>query len=61
MPQWPGMMKTMREKGIQFLVRTFDKERDADCVKMRMVAIWEAQEEVERGVSEWSNPTAFLA
>jgi hypothetical protein len=55
------MMKTMREKGIQFFVRTFDEERDADCVKMRMLAIWEAQEVMERGVSGRSNPTAFLA
>jgi hypothetical protein len=46
--QWLMMMNTMREKGIHFAVITFDEEGDADCVKMRMVAIWEAQESMER-------------
>jgi hypothetical protein len=42
-------------------VRTFDEERDAEAIKMRMVVIWEAHETMELGVSERSNSTTFLA
>jgi hypothetical protein len=42
-------------------VRIFDEEEDADIVKMRMVAIWKAQETMERGVNERSNPSVFFA
>jgi hypothetical protein len=52
MPQWIGMMKTMMERGIQFWVKMFDEEQDADCVKMRMLVLWEDQETMERYVSE---------
>jgi hypothetical protein len=42
-------------------VRKFDEERDVDAIRRRMVEIIEAQETIERGVSERSNPTTFLA
>jgi hypothetical protein len=40
--------------------REFD-ERGDDFVRMRMVAILEAQEIMERGVEERSHPTFFIA
>jgi hypothetical protein len=60
-PQWQNMMKMMRSKWIQVWASEFDEEGDAEFVKMRMVAIWEAQETMERGVEERSNPSLFLA
>jgi hypothetical protein len=55
MPQWKNMMKTMKEKRHQVWAREFDERADAEFVRMRMVAIWEAQETMERGVEERSN------
>jgi hypothetical protein len=61
MPQWQKKKKMMKSKGIEILAREFNEEGDAEFVKMRMVAIWEAQETMERGVDERSNPSVFLA
>jgi hypothetical protein len=47
-PQWQTMRRMVRDKGIQLVVRSFDEEADGEFVKMRMVAILEAQEERER-------------
>jgi hypothetical protein len=61
MPQWQGMMNMIKWKRIEVMERTFNEERDADFVKMRMVAIWEAQNTMEREANERSNPSVFLA
>jgi hypothetical protein len=61
MPQWQRMMKLIREKGIQMVAMEVDERGDADFVRMRMVAILEAQETRERGVSESSNVSVFFA
>jgi hypothetical protein len=55
------MMKLLREKGIQMTAMEFDEIGDADFVRMRMAAVWEAHEIMERGVAERSNPSGFLA
>jgi hypothetical protein len=39
-------------------VEEFDDDLDAPVIKMRMVAIWEAQEAMETGVSEREHPPA---
>jgi hypothetical protein len=44
------MYNTMKRKGIQ-----------AFHIRMRMIAIREAQETMEREVNEQSNPSVFLA
>jgi hypothetical protein len=61
MPQWQTMMKIVKGKGVQALAMNFEEEGDVDFVKMRIVAICEAQETMERGVNERSNPSVFLA
>jgi hypothetical protein len=55
------MMNMTRTKGVQVIAREFDEKEDADYVRMRMVAIWEAQETMEPGVIERTNPSDFLA
>jgi hypothetical protein len=52
---------TWQNKRIQGNYRKFEEDQDADFVRMRMVAMWEAQETMERGVSERDNPSTFLA
>jgi hypothetical protein len=42
-------------------VRAFHDEQDADFLRMRMIAIWEAEETMQRGVSERHYPSTFLA
>jgi hypothetical protein len=41
--------------------RKFDGKMNADFIKMRVIAIREAQETMERGVSERDNPSTFPA
>jgi hypothetical protein len=54
------MMKTMRERGIQFRVKVFNEEEDADRIKMRELASWKAQDTVEREVNARRTPIIFL-
>jgi hypothetical protein len=42
-------------------VRKFDDEADAKLIRMRMIAMWEAEQTIPRAVSERYNPTAFPA
>jgi hypothetical protein len=58
-PQWREMLSTWKNKGIQGIYRKSDEGQDADFIKMRM--IWEADETMERGVSERDHPSTFLA
>jgi hypothetical protein len=55
------MMMWKKEDGLGLWVRQFDEEADAQWIKMGMAAIWEANEEMERGVSERDNLSTFLA
>jgi hypothetical protein len=41
--------------------RQFNEDKEDPLIKMRVLAIWEAQEAMERGASETDNPSAFLA
>jgi hypothetical protein len=51
----------MRQKGIYVRIRAFDEELDENVIPMRMIATWQAQETMERGVSERDNSSTFLA
>jgi hypothetical protein len=59
--QWHGMYNTMERKGIQGFTQKFEEEQDTDFIRMRMIAIGEAQETMERAVNERDNPFTFLA
>jgi hypothetical protein len=39
----------------------FDEELDEDFIWMGMIATWQGQETMERGVSERKDPSIFLA
>jgi hypothetical protein len=54
-PQWREMLKIRRNKDIRGEYRPFDEEGDADF------GIRQAQETMERGVSEMDNSPTFLA
>jgi hypothetical protein len=43
------MMAICRNKDIRWVHRGFEEAQDAALVKMRMIAIWEAQEGMKRG------------
>jgi hypothetical protein len=55
------MNSTTKRKSIQGFVRKFEDEQDADYIRMRMIAIREAQQTMERGSDERSNLSVFLA
>jgi hypothetical protein len=55
------MYTMMIRKGIHGWTRKSDGEQDADFIRMRMIAVLEAQERTERGVNERDNPSIFLA
>jgi hypothetical protein len=61
MPQSLEMAKMRKNKGLVVHCRAFDGDLDAPIVTMRMIAIRQAQETMERGVSERDNPFTFLA
>jgi hypothetical protein len=45
---------------MQGTYRKFEEHQDADLVRMTMVAIWEAQETMERGIAEGDHPSGFI-
>jgi hypothetical protein len=45
--QWQETMNMRRNKGFALTVRQFDEVGDACFVRMRMVAIWKAQETMD--------------
>jgi hypothetical protein len=59
--QCKNMLQKWKFKGIRALCREFDEAQDAAGVKMRMIGIWEAQETMERAVSERDDPSTFIA
>jgi hypothetical protein len=60
-PQWHTMMKMIRDKRIDVVARKFDEEDDPESVNVRIVAILEAHETMERAVDERINPSIFFA
>jgi hypothetical protein len=48
-------------QGVTGQIRKSDDEADAELIRMRMIAMWEAEETMPRAVSERYNPTAFAA
>jgi hypothetical protein len=50
-----------QDEGVQVVAREFDEKEDADYVRMRIVAIWEAQEAMERGLEEREHPSLYFA
>jgi hypothetical protein len=60
-PQWKESLLAWKNKRIQGSYRKFVEVLDADFIKMRMVAIWDAQETMECGVSERDDASNFLA
>jgi hypothetical protein len=60
-PQWRDMLSTSKNKGIRWVHRKIGEEQNADLVKMRMIAIQEAQETMERVVGERYHTLTFLA
>jgi hypothetical protein len=61
MYQGQQMLNTRKNKGITMEGRELEEEMDPVTTRMGTVEILEAQEVMERRVSERSNPTAFLA
>jgi hypothetical protein len=60
-PQWQRLIETSMTCGSNVQVRQLDEEIGYECAKMRMLAIWEAQEAMMNGVSQRDNgPTDFL-
>jgi hypothetical protein len=55
------MIRIRKDKGIQGVYRAFDEELDSPFIQMRMIAIRQAHEMMEHGVSERDNPSTFLA
>jgi hypothetical protein len=50
-----------KSKRIQGQYREFNEEPEADFIKMRMIAVLEAEETVERGLSERDHPSTCFA
>jgi hypothetical protein len=61
MEQWQALMGKIGEKRVAVEAREFHEYQDAEFTKMRMAGICEAQEMMEAGVADRSNPTSFLA
>jgi hypothetical protein len=59
MPRWLEMIKMRNSKSLLAICREFDEEVDAPFVKMKMIAIRQAQGTME--ASEKDNLSTFLA
>jgi hypothetical protein len=55
------MYKMMKRKWIQGEIRKWQDERDEELLKMAMIATWQAEETVQRGVGERDSTSVFLA
>jgi hypothetical protein len=58
---WRNLLLTRKSQSLTVKLREFDEGLDGPLVKMRMISILQAQETMERGVSERDNPSTFLA
>jgi hypothetical protein len=61
LPQWRSFIDVWTGKNTQGRVRKFGEGLDEPFIHQRTVAIWEAQETMEQGVSESDNASALLA
>jgi hypothetical protein len=61
LPQWRSFIEVWTGKNTQGRFRKFGEGLDERFIYQRTVAIWEAQETMERGVSERDNASALLA
>jgi hypothetical protein len=61
MVQRREMIKTVRKRRIYGIVRKFEEGRDKELIRLRMIAIRQADEEMKRGAGERHNPCTFLA
>jgi hypothetical protein len=61
MPQWIEMLRIRQEKCIGPEFRELDQDLDAAFWRMRSIAVQQAEETMQRGVSERDNPSTFLA
>jgi hypothetical protein len=61
MPQWLEMIRIRQNRDIQVACLAFDEELNTPFIRIRMIEIREAQETMERGVSERANFSTFLA
>jgi hypothetical protein len=60
--EWRSLMGAWQRQCIQAQIREFEEEgQDSDCIKMRMLAIWEADQAMRDGVADRDHPTGFLA
>jgi hypothetical protein len=60
-PQWRETLREWRHSDTRGLyLKVYDK-RDEQSVRMRSIAIWEAQETMERGAIERDDHSTFLA
>jgi hypothetical protein len=61
-PACQRFMETWQNQGTTGQIREFDEEGlDADCIKIRRLALWEADEAMNCLVSERDHPSSFLA
>jgi hypothetical protein len=61
MPQWQELSDVWQGKEVSGSYRMADDDPDCGFFRMRSIVIWEAQEWMERGVSERDNSPTFLA
>jgi hypothetical protein len=60
--EWRNLVNEWQRNGIQAQIREFDEEgQDGDCLKMRALAILEADQAFRDGIDQREHPTRFLA
>jgi hypothetical protein len=60
-PQWRNFLSTWKNNGIRAEFRKFNEDVDQYFVRQRIVAVWDVDKTMLRGVSERDNPSTFLA
>jgi hypothetical protein len=61
-PDWRNLMGVWKRQCTQTTIREFEEHgQDRDCIKMRMLAIWEADQAMRDGISQREHPTGFFA
>jgi hypothetical protein len=61
MPQWCELWRIWKDKGLSGMYKKAEGDVDDNLLRMRSIAIWEAQKWMERGVSDRDNSATFLA
>jgi hypothetical protein len=57
---WKRLIGTWESQRLDGTVREFDEELDAGAIKMRMLAVWEADEAMNDGAEEYDHASVFL-